>query len=448
MINKIIEKLKDKNIVILGFGAEGRSTYNFIRRYLKDQNITIADLNDIRESPILKGDSNVSFNIGDDYLFNLDSFDLIIKSPGISFKDLDYKSFENKITSQLELMLEVNRENIIGVTGTKGKSTTSSLIYNILKENECDCYLLGNIGKPLFDDIENYKSDTKLVIEMSSHQLEFIKNSPHIGIILNLFEDHLDHAGSVEHYHECKLNMFKYMNKSDIGIYCSDNYTLDSYVKNGNYLPKFISVSLNESSDVFLKDNLVMYKDSVLYDKNDKRNLIGDHNLENIMVVLLVARLLNLDIEKCIKSINSFTPLEHRLEYVGVYDDVIYYNDSIATIPEATINAIESLKKVDTLIFGGMDRGIDYTPLIDYLNKCSVNNLICMPSTGYKIGKCIENKNTYFIETLKEAVELARKITKKDYICLLSPAAPSYEYFKNFEEKGRTFKSLVRNDKD
>lgn len=142
--------------------------------------------------------------IGTDYLNHLDQYDLIIKSPGISLKDIDISNIKDRITSQLELVLEVMKQNIIGITGTKGKSTTTSLIYECFKANHKDAFILGNIGKPLLDQIEQYHENTILVIEMSSHQLEFVKTSPHTGIILNLFQDHLDHAGSVKHYHECK----------------------------------------------------------------------------------------------------------------------------------------------------------------------------------------------------------------------------------------------------
>ena len=166
------------------------------------------------------------------------------------------------------------------------------------------------------------------------------------------------------------------------------------------------------------------------------------------MIVLTIARILNLDMNKVIDTINSFKGLEHRLEYVGKYNDIIYYNDAIATIPDATINAIKSLKKVDTLIFGGMDRGIDYQQLVDYLNSGIVRNLICMPTTGYKIADMITNNNVniYKIQMLDEAVKIAKQITAKEHICLLSPAAASYEYFKNFQEKGRRFKKLVVGD--
>lgn len=444
MIDTIIKKLKDKNIAILGFGIEGKSTYNFIRRYLPNQKITILDKLDVSNNNVTKNDSNVNFVCGDNYLDNLIIYDVIIKTPGISLNSINVDNIKNKITSQLELMLEVDKENIIGITGTKGKSTTTSLIYNCFKSNNKDVYLLGNIGNPLFDNIERYTTDTKLIVEMSSHQLEYIEVSPHVGIILNLFEDHLDHAGNVEHYHQCKLNMFKYMTKDDISIYALDNDTLNNYIKNSKFLSKKLSVSLSLDSDVYIKDQNVMYKDEILYSISDKRNLIGSHNLENIMFALVVAKLYDLDMDKCRKSINDFKPLEHRLEYVGKYNDIIYYNDTIATIPEATIKAIESLHNVNTLIFGGMDRHINYNNFIDYLNNCNVENLICMPKTGHDIGGQINGKKVYFVQTLEEAVDLAKKITKKNTICLLSPAASSYEYFKNFIEKGNAFKELVR----
>lgn len=448
MYRKIINKLKDKKVAILGFGMEGKSTYNFIRRYLGHQNITIIDKNDIFNNnyELLKDDNNINYVIGDKYLSNLDKYDIIIKSPGISFKDMDISNIKNKITSQLELLLEVDKENVIGVTGTKGKSTTSSLIYQVLKDQNYKTYLIGNIGNPIFDEIENYDNDTKLVVEMSSHQLEFINVSPHIGIILNLFEDHLDHAGSVKHYHECKMHMFDYQNSDDIAIYSKDNEILNNYVLNNNYKSTLYSVSLSSDASINIKNDYVYFENEKLYNINDKRNLFGNHNLSNIMFVLLVVKLLKLDLNKAINTINEFKTLKHRLEYVGEFNEIKYYDDAIATIPAATINAVKALENVNTLIFGGMDRGIDYNPLIQFLKDSKIANLICMPTTGYNIGKELKdtNKNIYFIESLDEAVKKAKEITKKNTICLLSPAAASYEYFKNFEEKGNYFQKLVK----
>lgn len=452
MYNSIIKKIEDYNICILGFGKEGQSTYNFIRRHLPNKHITIVDKNDVSNNEILINDKNVDVVYGEDYLNNLEIYDLIIKSPGITFKDMNIENIKDKITSQLELILEVFKNNTIGITGTKGKSTTSTLLYNIIKDQGKDAYLLGNIGNPMLDDVEKFDENTYLVIEMSAHQLEFIKVSPRIGIVLNLFEDHLDHAGTVKHYHENKMNMFKYQNKDDIGIYSLDNENTVKQVKDNNYLSNLYTVTLehvDSKNTIYLSNDEVMFNGSVVYNKNDDRHLLGDHNLSNIMFAILVSILLKFDLDKVKSSIKEFLPLEHRMELVGTYDGVTYYNDSIATIPMATINAIKSLKDVDTLIFGGMDRGIDYKPLVEYLRNSSVTNLICMPTTGYKIGECLKDtdKKIYNIELLEDAVKLAKKVTAKGKICLMSPAASSYEYFKNFEEKGRMYKKLVQSVK-
>ncbi len=450
MYKKIIENIKDKNICILGFGREGISTYNFIRKHLKEKFITIIDKKDISSS-ILKDDKNVKLIYGDNYLDNLGNYDLIIKTPGISLNGINIDNIKNKITSQLELTLEVFKSNVIGVTGTKGKSTTSTLLYNILKNEGLDVYLLGNIGTPIFDYVENYKEDTYLVIEMSALQLEYVNVSPHIGIVLNLFEDHLDFAKTVKHYHECKMNMFKFQTKEDYAIYSLDNLNIVTQVKNNNYLGKMYKVTLNDSNltdTIYIKDDSIIFNDQVISSKNLKRNIIGDHNLSNIMFCLVVAKILNLNISNVCTTISNFNPLRHRMELVGTFDDVTYYNDSIATIPMSTISAIKTLKDVDTLIFGGMDRNIDYSEFIDFLNKSDISNLICMPTTGYKIGKEIEKvndiKNIYYIESLEEAVKKAKIVTKKGKICLMSPAASSYEYFKNFEEKGDMFIKYVK----
>jgi UDP-N-acetylmuramoylalanine--D-glutamate ligase len=449
MQNKIMEYLKDKKIAILGFGMEGKSTYNFIRRY-SDMPLTIIDKNDIYETnrEMLADDNNISYVIGNDYLKNLSEFDLVIKSPGVITKDIDTSNIS--FSSQLELLLKFNRENIIGITGTKGKSTTTTLIYEVLRANGIDARLLGNIGKPLLDDIETYTKDTKLVIEMAALQLEFVTFSPHIGIILNLYEDHLDHSGTIEKYHQNKLNILKYQTEKDYMIYHSDIEPLNSYIddsyKGREYRSQLHNKDITLHTAYIYKD-LVYFNQKELFDINTELHLIGEHNLRNIMIVLIVSEILELDLKTTIDTIKNFKPLEHRIELVGTYGEIIYYNDSIATIPDATISAIKALKEVDTLIFGGLDRGIDYKNFIDFLNTGIVRNLICMPTTGHKIASKIKNKDTnlYNVDTLEEAIERARKITTKGKICLLSPAAASYEYFKNFEEKGKAYKNLVKN---
>lgn len=445
MYYKIIEKLNDKHIAILGYGREGKSTYRFIKKYCKNTKITIIDYKDIQNDFYDEFNDEVEFITGEDYLNHLEKYDLIIKTPGISLKDIDIASFENKISSQVELLLEVYKNNCIGITGTKGKSTTSSLIYKILKDQGKDTYLVGNIGEPVFDNIEKYKNETTIVIELSSHQLEFLNVSPHIGMVLNLFEDHLDHAGSLYHYHQIKLNMFRHQNNYDIGIYNFDNDYLKKYISEENFNSKLLRVSLDEKKDTYKENEIVYFQNKLLYDMNTPRLLPGEHNTTNIIFALIVANVMNLDMAKATESISTFKPLDYRIQCVGNYSDITFYVDTLATIPEATIQSIETLEKVDTLIFGGMDRGIDYKEFINYLNNSSINNLICMPSTGYKIGKEIVNKNVYYISELEEAVKKAKEVTGKDKICLLSPAASSYEYFKNYAEKADAFIKYVKN---
>lgn len=444
---EIVKKLVGKNIAILGFGKEGKSTYNFIRKHLPDISLTVLD-----KAAITIDDDKVTIISGDDYLNNLEKYDLIIKSPGISLKDIDYSKIQDKITSQLELLLEVNRKNIIGITGTKGKSTTTSLMYEVLKAQRDNVFLLGNIGVPVFDMIEEYNNQSLLVIEMSSHQLEFVKNSPHIAVILNLFQDHLDHDGSLEHYHNNKMNIFKYQTADDYAIYADDNEYLNAKMKILNTAATKFNVRFDDENifgnAVRIKKDKVFINDELVY-TDGERNLIGNHNLKNIMFVLTICKILGLDFEKARETILSFKGLKYRMEYLGTYHNIKYYNDTIATIPAATENAVGAIGDVDTLIFGGLDRGIDYKEFIEFLKNSNINNLICMPSTGTNIGHLLEEcttKNIKYVQTLEEANAMALKYTTPGKSCLLSPAAASYEYFKNFEEKGKAFEEIVKDN--
>ena len=444
MYNKIIEELANKNIAILGFGKEGKSSYRFIRRH-SDQFITILDKNDIlKDNPYLNDDKNVKVITGDNYLDDLDKYDIVLKAPGIPLLDIDLTHVD--ISSQLELIMEVDKKNIIGVTGTKGKSTTSTLLYEVIKNQNDNTFLLGNNGNPILDYIEQINEDSILVIEISSHQLEFVECSPHIGVILNLYQDHLDHTGTLEKYHNDKMHMFKYQDNNDIAIYDGDNEYLINLVSKNNYKSNLYSFKVDSKSDIYIMDNKIYYDDNVIYDGDSERNLIGKHNLKNIMVVLFICKLLNLDINKATDIINSFKPLEHRLEKVGTYNGITYYDDAIATVPEATINGITALENVDTLIFGGMDRNINYDNFINFLSTCKISNLIGLPDTGHKICNILKDKcdkNIFLVDTIDEAVDLADQYTKKGCACLLSPAASSYNSFKNFEEKGNYFKNVV-----
>ena len=448
MVKELINYFKDKKIIILGFGREGISTYKLIREYLPEQKLYIADGNEdlIDTNDFLKSDKNVDIITGKDYLHGLENYDIIMKSPGISFVGLDISNFKDKIKSQIELLLEFFDVTTIGVTGTKGKSTTSSLIYKVLKEQNINSMFMGNIGIPAFDMVDEIEEGMTIVLELSSHQLEHVQKSPNISILLNIFEEHLDHYDSYQGYIDAKCNIYKFQNDDDFFLYNIDNEMIQRNVQNPAANIIKVSLKNSEGASIYYKDGFVYYKDKKIYDNSTPRNLIGDYNLNNIMFVLGVSELLGLNIEKSIESICSFKTLPHRLEFVGKYDGVLYYDNCIGTTPEATIEVINALGNVDSLIIGGMDRGIDYSDFIEFLNNSNIGNIICMPKTGHDIAAKLDKANAICVETLEEAVEVAKKVTKKEMSCLISPAAASYGFFKNFEEKGDKFQALVRGE--
>lgn len=448
MRNKILDKIgKFNNIAIVGFGKEGKSTYNFIRSKYKNLKLTLIDkINPKEIIPELENDSFIDVCFGDDYLDNLERFDLIFKSPGVSFKNLDRDGLSKKITSQIEMVLEEIRDRVVAVTGSKGKSTTSSLIYHLLKEQGAKTCLVGNIGVPVFDEVDSYTEDTIVVMETSCNQLEFVDVSPRIGVVVNIFQDHLDTIGTLDRYEKAKMNMFRFQKEDDYGIYDLDNESINRCLKDMKVLSTLYNVSLVNKADCYLENGKIYLDNNYLIDSLDiKRNILGDHNLKNIMIALKVISLLGYDVSKAINDVSSFNGLEHRMEFVGMFKDINFYNDTIATIPEATINACKTINNLDTLIFGGQDRGIDYSEMINYLNESNISNFICMPTTGFKLAEMLDGTkhNIYKIESLEDAVKLAYEKTEKGKSCLLSPAAASYESFKNFEEKGRKYKEYI-----
>lgn len=426
MNNNIANELNNKKILILGFGREGKTAYNFIKENVSNYEIAIGDLNDIDSI------DNVKLITGVNYLDAIHDYDIVIKSPGVVIKNINDED-RKKITSLTSLFLKYCPCKIIGVTGTKGKSTTSSLIYHILKDQGFDTYLIGNIGVPSFDIINNIKEDTVLVYELSCHQLEYVESSPYISILLNLYEEHLDHYNSIDDYINAKKNIYKYQSTDDYLIY-GDVY---KYMND----EEFDNIKSN-------KINIYDY-DKIKYE-DIKTNLIGDHNKDNIITACIVCELLGVNISDSLKSVETFKGLEHRLEYVGKFNNIEFYNDSIATAQEAVISAVEALKNVNSIIIGGMDRGLDYSILVNYLNNCNVENIILLPATNIRIKELFgdTNKKIFIVDNMEEAVKTAFAKTKKDCICLLSPAAASYGFYKNFEKRGEHFKELVKNFKE
>ena len=251
----LIEFLKDKKICILGYGKQGKSTFKYLRKHFPNKKITIADKNENIDKNEL--DENVYFKLGDSYLKDIENFDLIIKAPGVILKDIDISKFENKIITDYELLLRFSPGITIGITGTKGKSTTSTFLYNVLKEQGKKTFLLGNIGTPILDEIDNITDDSYVVIEVSSHTLEFAKFSPNIAILLDIYPEHLDHC-SLENYIKSKFNIAKFQKNKDIFIYNAENKIMKEF--DFKYNENDIGVFFDDYKDsiknkVYLKDN-------------------------------------------------------------------------------------------------------------------------------------------------------------------------------------------------
>lgn len=423
-----------KKIVILGFGREGKSSYELIRKLCPAQKITIAD-----QKMVAVDDENVELVCGEGYLENLAQYDVIMKSPGVSLKTIETQELTGKITSQLELLLQFFRGRTIGVTGTKGKSTTSSLVFKILQDQKVPSMLLGNIGVPVFEHIEEIAEEMTLVLEMSSHQLEFMRHSPNVALLLNVFPEHLDHYRSFADYAQAKCNIFRYQSQNDILLYGAEGI-LEEWVQTA--AGRKFEVGLTQG-DVKLADGKVWFGTEEIYDATARRELAGDYNLLNMMFALGVAKILDLDLKQAAQSVNEFRTLAHRLEFVAERAGVKYYDNAIGTVPAATMAAMQALGDVDTVIVGGMDRGLDYGEFGEFLRNDKVRNVICMPETGEEIMRLVGEKAVW-TETMLDAVKLAAERTARGKSCLLSPAAASYGRFKNFEEKGDLFQKLVR----
>lgn len=389
----------NKRILIWGYGREGKSSESFFKRVSTNSTI------DIFEGKLDEID--------------VDSYDLILKSPGIVMEGDD-----PKFTSQTELFLEAYRDQVIGITGTKGKSTTSSLIFTVLSKcTDRPVLLLGNIGQPCLDYYDSMTDDTIVVYEMSCHQLCHNQVSPHIGVFLNLYEEHLDYYGTVDKYFAAKARVTTNQVEGDF-FYCGDN------------VPE---IKTNATKIVIDKASCSGYDLSIE----------GTHNQFNAEFVYRIATdRYGADPDSVRAALKEFTGLSHRLEYVTTINNVRFFDDSISTIPEAAISAATSIEDTKTLLIGGMDRGIDYTKLINFIKEHKEYNYICMYASGRRIydsDGISALDYVCYVDDLEAAVNKAKEITTSGSV-LLSPAAASYGYFKNFEERGDVFKSLVRGE--
>jgi UDP-N-acetylmuramoylalanine--D-glutamate ligase len=408
---------KDKNVAVLGYGLEGQDAEKFLKS--QGAKITILDK---------KFDQN--------YLNELSEFDIIVRSPGVyRFLPEIVKAEKNGVivTSPIKIFFERCLGRIIGVTGTKGKGTTSTLIYEILKADKRDVYITGNIGKPYLELLPKFTKDSWIVMEMSSFQLIDLDISPHIAVVLNITLDHMDWHKNREEYVEAKRNIVSHQKPEDFAVINFDYDTPKSFV--GSVKGKLIEFSKSTLESKFENDLL----------------LRGVHNLENIAAAVAVGQILRIDDDTISGAVKSFKGLEHRLELVDTINGVTFYNDSFATGPQPTIAAINSFTEPETVILGGSDKGLDYRDLrLEIESRENVKNIILIGEIGEKIGGGIKNKNVVNLgkTSMVKIVRKAFKITPKGGVVILSPAAASFDMFKDYKERGLQFKKAVKDLRD
>lgn len=427
-----ISDLNGKTVCVLGYGREGKAMVEALEKHAPQCEITIAD----KDTTIEPENGKHWLQVGEGWLKNLEKFDVIIKSPGIppSVLPSDIKN----LTSSTQIFLDTIADSgaiTVGVTGSKGKSTTSSLIHHILRSfgaEKLRSFLVGNIGNPAISHIDDAKPGTVFVMEMSSYQLMHLTTSPHITVITSFFPEHLDYHGSEEAYLEAKKNITRYQGADDLVFF---NDTMKG------------SIEIAKEGD---GRKIPFSADDCPIDLSETR-LIGDHNRSNIAAACMVAACLGIDGKTALEAIKTFTPLPHRLQSLGVHHGIEWVDDAISTTPESAIAALDALgDRVTTMILGGHDRGYDFSELAERIKDSSIELILLFPGSGPRIRQALVDAavsaEMIDVQSMEEAVQAAKsyKLTAKNSpIVLLSTASPSYGMFKNFEEKGDAFRRCI-----
>ncbi len=424
-----LDELKNKKILIVGKGIEGQATFRYLKKKFPQNTIDIVDQND-----------------GKDYLKNQRQYDLTIKSPGVKSSTLSIP-----YTTSTNIFLANTKAKVIGITGTKGKSTTTTLIFEMLKKQGFDAYLAGNIGQSPLDFMDTLNDQSWTVLEMSSYQLLDAKYSPQIAVLLMIAPEHLDYHQSLDAYISAKRNILRFQTTSDFAVINRDYPASNESDLEASARVFQVSRERECNEGCFVKDKTIFIrKDGKTIEviKTKEINLIGKHNLENVCAAAMAAYIAGVSKENISSVLRSFKGLEHRLEFVRKVADIRFFNDSLATIPQATIEALEALEETETLIAGGFDRGLDYKDLGIKIAESNIKNLILFPLTGEKIWQavCAATNNPpeeFKVTTMEQAVRIAFAETGPGKICLMSPASASFNLFKNYKDRGEQFRNAV-----
>lgn len=451
------EKISGKKAAVLGFGISNRPLAKTIAEWGAD--VTVFDRKNEEDFPQISEykELGIKFSLGQGYLDNLKGFDVIFRTPGMRFDIPEIqRELANgaELTSEMELFMKICPAKTYAVTGSDGKTTTTTLIYEMLKQEGYNCFLGGNIGTPLIDKVEEIDIDDRVVLELSSFQLLTMKNSPNVAVITNISPNHLDVHKTMEEYIEAKKNIFRYQADSGRIVVNYDNLITRSFIP--EVKGKLILFSINEecATGAFLKENRIFYREG-----NKEREIMpidqiklpGMHNVENYLAAIS-AVIPEVSIRSIVNVARNFSGVEHRIEFVRTLNGVSFYNDSIGSSPTRTTATLKSFKSKVILIAGGYDKKLCYDELGEIIHN-KVKSLVLMGDTADKIEKAYKN---YAIKAnidsipivrvtnMEEAVNKAYQLAESGDIVVLSPASASFDLYSNFMERGNHFKEIVR----
>ena len=445
----------NKKVAILGWGMNGLDAYQYLVKLGAD--LTIYDRKEKSDLDLSKIDKqNIRLVVGKNYLKDgLCNYDFIIRSPGVYRYLPEIKRAEKegvKITSVIKLFFDLCPAKIIGVTGTKGKGTTSTLIYQILKNDRKNVYLAGNIGEPVLELLPKLSNKSWIVLELSSFQLIDLEKSPHIAVVLNITEDHLDWHKDKREYIKSKIQIVKYQNNKDYAVLNYDYALSRNFSKYTKAKAKYFSTKQKVNGAYVYNGNIVLKTNNSEKSLGKVTDLLlrGKHNWENVCASVCASFIAGCRIASIKKTIYEFKGLEHRLELVADIKCVKFYNDSFSTNPQTTIAAIKSFTEPTTLILGGSDKGLNYNDMgkeiTDYEN---VVNIILIGDISNIIEKSLKkakypgNVIRLGRPGMKEIVKKGLLYTPKGGVVLLSPATASFDMFKDYKDRGNQFKNEV-----
>ncbi|QSR84122.1 UDP-N-acetylmuramoyl-L-alanine--D-glutamate ligase [Methylacidimicrobium sp. B4] len=432
---ELVRFLEGKKILVWGLGREGKATVNLLRQLLPGQPFVAAD----RSLAALEATELVPLPVDripeSEALRRLPEFDLVFKAPGIPTRQLALDGQAGKIACQADLFLQFAPCPIVGVTGTKGKSTTATLLAHICRCAGRQTFLVGNIGIPPFTVWSDLRPESVVICELSSYQLELARSSPHIALWTNLYPEHLNFHGSFAAYGLAKSRIARWQSADDVLIYSGEDVRIADHLRiEGGAARRIPYQGPEDLPEIDFS----------------RFQPLGGHNRKNAAAALLAAKVLGIPPSAMQEAIDSFSPLPHRLEPAGSVRGIAFYNDSISTVPESALVALAALPHARTLIVGGQDRGL---PLEGFARSLAASpglrSIILLPETGSRLGNLLRGADVsfsgklFFVETLEAAVRTAMAQTPEGTCCLFSPAAPSYNAYRNFEERGNHFRALI-----